>query len=149
MISFSDSRQGTARFAANIETNGERGFVRGFIYHAVQKAAQGSALPDEKRQELIQKREKLASLVEHLIATGILWSDNGLLAFGPEGEAQYGKQNFMELLSVFTSPPLFKVLNGQKELGFVHESTFYNQKDGPAVLVLAGRSWRETCLWCC
>lgn len=86
--------------------------------------------------------EKLASLVEHLIATGILWSDNGLLAFGPEGEAQYGKQNFMELLSVFTSPPLFKVLHGQKELGSVHESTFYNQKDGPAVLVLAGRSWR-------
>jgi DEAD/DEAH box helicase domain-containing protein len=40
LISFSDSRQGTARFAANIETNGERGFVRGFIYHAVQKAAQ-------------------------------------------------------------------------------------------------------------
>src|SRR3546814_8356272 len=39
LISFSDSRQGTARFAANIETNGERGFVRGFIYHAVQKAA--------------------------------------------------------------------------------------------------------------
>src|SRR3546814_1325673 len=42
LISFSDIRQGTARFAANIETNGERGFVRGFIYHAVQKAAQGS-----------------------------------------------------------------------------------------------------------
>lgn len=86
--------------------------------------------------------EKLSSLVEHLIATGILWSDNGLLSFGPDGEAQYGRQNFMELLSVFTSPPLFKVLNGQKELGSVHESTFYNQKEGPAVLVLAGRSWK-------
>lgn len=86
--------------------------------------------------------EKLASLVDHLVARGILFSDNGLLAFGPEGEAQYGRQNFMELLSVFTSPPLFKVLNGQKELGFVDESTFYSRKEGPAVLVLAGRSWR-------
>lgn len=66
LISFSDSRQGTARFAANIETNGERGFVRGFIYHAVQKAAQGSTLPDEKRQELIQKRAMLASLVHEM-----------------------------------------------------------------------------------
>jgi ATP-dependent Lhr-like helicase len=65
-----------------------------------------------------------------------------LLSFGPEGEAQYGRQNFMELLSAFTSPPLFKVLTGQKELGYVHESTFYNQKEGPPVLVLAGRSWR-------
>lgn len=86
--------------------------------------------------------EKLSSLVEHLIATGILWSDNGVLSFGREGETQYGRQNFMDLLSVFTSPPLFKVLTGQKELGYVHESTFYNQKDCPAVLVLAGRSWR-------
>lgn len=86
--------------------------------------------------------DKIASVVEHLISTGILWSDNGLLGFGPEGEAQFGKKNFMEILSVFTSPPLFKVMTGQKELGFVHESTFYNQKEGPAILVLAGRSWR-------
>src|SRR3546814_4821728 len=71
LISFSDSRQGTARFAANIETNGERGFVRGFIYHAVQKAAQGSDLPEEKRQELIQKRAKHASLVEDRKSTSL------------------------------------------------------------------------------
>lgn len=63
LISFSDSRQGTARFAANMETNGERGFVRGFIYHAVQKAAQGTELTPEKREELETKREKLSQLV--------------------------------------------------------------------------------------
>jgi ATP-dependent helicase YprA (DUF1998 family) len=38
LLSFTDSRQGTARFAANIETLGERGYVRGLIYHMVQKA---------------------------------------------------------------------------------------------------------------
>jgi hypothetical protein len=92
LISFSDSRQGSARFAANIETNGERGFVRGFIYHAVQKAAQGSDIPEEKRQELIQKRAKLESLVDEMpsfkddiakidaelnggVAAGIAWKD--------------------------------------------------------------------------
>ena len=63
LISFSDSRQGTARFAANIETNGERGFVRGFLYHAVQKAAQGNDLSEEKRQTLLKKRAALAGLV--------------------------------------------------------------------------------------
>lgn len=42
LLSFTDSRQGTARFAANIETQAERGFVRGFVYHAVQKAASGA-----------------------------------------------------------------------------------------------------------
>lgn len=64
LISFSDSRQGTARFAANIETNGERGFVRGFIYHAVQKVAQGSDLPEEKRQDLLQRRARYAKFVQ-------------------------------------------------------------------------------------
>ncbi len=68
LISFSDSRQGTARFAANIETNGERGFVRGFIYHAVQKAARGTELTPENRQELQTKRDTLARLVEEMPA---------------------------------------------------------------------------------
>nr|WP_197998734.1 DEAD/DEAH box helicase [Gimesia aquarii] len=88
------------------------------------------------------KPEQVAELVEFMIAKGILWSDNGILAFAPEGEATFGRRNFMDILSVFTSPPLFKVISGQKELGNVHESTFYRKEEGPAVLVLAGRSWK-------
>jgi ATP-dependent Lhr-like helicase len=84
------------------------------------------------------------ALVESMIVSQILWSDRGILSFAPEGEAKYGRKNFMELLSVFTSPPLFRVLFGRKELGFVHESTFFNREDGPAVLLLAGRPWRTT-----
>ncbi len=92
LISFSDSRQGTARFAANIETNGERGFVRGFIYHAVQKAAHGNDLTEERREELLKKKSALANLVADMpgfkddiakidaelaggAATGISWKD--------------------------------------------------------------------------
>jgi ATP-dependent helicase Lhr and Lhr-like helicase len=86
--------------------------------------------------------EKVAELVEFMIAKGILWSDNGILAFAPEGEATFGRRNFMDILSVFTSPPLFKVMSGQRELGNVHESTFYRKEEGPAVLALAGRSWK-------
>ena len=81
-------------------------------------------------------------LVEFMVTKGILWSDNGILAFAPEGEATFGRRNFMDILSVFTSPPLFKVMSGQKELGNVHESTFYRKEEGPAILVLAGRSWK-------
>jgi ATP-dependent Lhr-like helicase len=84
------------------------------------------------------------SLVDSMIDSGILWSDGGILSFAPEGEAKYGRKNFMDLLSVFTSPPLFRVLFGRKELGSVHESTFFNREDGPAVLLLAGRAWRTT-----
>ena len=86
--------------------------------------------------------ERIAELVEFMVAKGILWSDDGILAFAPEGEATFGRQNFMDILSVFTSPPLFKVMSGQKELGNVHESTFYRKEEGPAILVLAGRSWK-------
>lgn len=86
--------------------------------------------------------QRVAELVEFMIAKGILWSDNGILAFAPEGENTFGRQNFMDILSVFTSPPLFRVMSGQKELGNVHESTFYKREEGPAILVLAGRSWK-------
>lgn len=85
---------------------------------------------------------RIEEVVQHLLVTRILWSDNGILSFAPEGEAEYGRKNFLELLSVFTSPPLFRVLSGQKELGHVHESTFFKRQDGPVILVLAGRSWK-------
>ena len=58
LISFTDSRQGTARFAANIETLSERSYVRGFIYHATQKAAAPPALSAEQRAALETKRAK-------------------------------------------------------------------------------------------
>jgi ATP-dependent Lhr-like helicase len=87
-------------------------------------------------------RSVLSSLVDSMIARQILWSDGGILSFAPEGEARYGRKNFMELLSVFTSPPLFRVTWGKKELGFVHESTFFNRQNKPSVLLLAGRSWK-------
>ena len=87
-------------------------------------------------------RERVEALVQFMVGQGILWNDEGLLSFAPEGEAIFGKKNFMDLLSVFTSPPLFRVMSGQKELGYVHESTFYKKDEGPAILVLAGRSWK-------
>jgi len=78
--------------------------------------------------------ERVPELIEFMVAKGISWSDDGILAFAPEGEATFGPQNFMDILSVFTSPPLFKVMSGQKELGYVHESTFYRKEEGPAIL---------------
>ena len=59
LLSFTDSRQGTARFAASIETQAERGFVRGFVYHAVQKAAQATGNVDRARLEAQLAKLKL------------------------------------------------------------------------------------------
>ena len=89
-------------------------------------------------------RSVLSYLVDSMITSQILWSDQGILSFAPEGEAKYGRKNFLDLLSVFTSPPLFKVARGRKELGFVHESTFFRRDDNPSILLLAGRCWKTT-----
>lgn len=47
----------------------------------------------------------------------------------------------MELFSVFTSPPLFAVLHGRQELGYVDESSFLGKQEGPRILLLGGRAW--------
>lgn len=58
VLSFTDSRQGTARFAATIQTNSERGFVRGFIYHTVQRSMAPS-LGAADLAELLREAQEL------------------------------------------------------------------------------------------
>jgi ATP-dependent Lhr-like helicase len=80
-------------------------------------------------------------LVDWMLGRQILWDDEGILWLGQQGEETFGRRNFMELFSVFMSPPLFSVLHGRQELGYVDEATFIGKQDGPRVLLLGGRSW--------
>ncbi len=62
LLSFTDSRQGTARLSAKLQVASERNFVRTFIYHAVQDALStggDSAAIAQKAQE-IAELERLA-----------------------------------------------------------------------------------------
>ena len=54
LLSFADSRQGTARLAATLQQSSERQKIRGFIYHAtIQEASAGKALKAaELRKEI-------------------------------------------------------------------------------------------------
>lgn len=79
----------------------------------------------------------LGYMVEH----GLLFEEHGLLSIGDAGAESFGRKNFLELCSIFSSPPLFKVLHGRTELGYVHETTFQVKDGQQAVLLLAGRSW--------
>lgn len=88
-------------------------------------------MPGNERDEI------LAWMLEH----EILFTDGGILSFGPKGEEIFGRRNFLELFSVFLSPPLFTILHGRQELGFVDELTFLGKKEGPRVLLLGGRGW--------
>lgn len=61
LLSFTDSRQGTARFAANLQTAAERAFVRGFLYHSVQ----GSMAPTRAPAAVEPLRQEIA-LIEQV-----------------------------------------------------------------------------------
>jgi DEAD/DEAH box helicase domain-containing protein len=52
LLSFTDSRQGSARFAANLQTTSERAFVRGVIYHAVQGSMVAASDDDPELEAL-------------------------------------------------------------------------------------------------
>lgn len=86
--------------------------------------------------------DRIAQLVTAMLDREILWTDSGILGMGREGEDTYGRKNFMELLSVFTSPPLFSILHGRNELGYVDEMTFLGKQEGPRILLLGGRAWQ-------
>lgn len=86
--------------------------------------------------------ERIEQIVAWMLDREILWEEAGILWLGREGESTYGRRNFLELFSVFTSPPLFSVLHGRQELGYVDELTFLQKQDGPKVLLLGGRAWQ-------
>nr|MDT0250550.1 DEAD/DEAH box helicase [Endozoicomonas sp.] len=88
------------------------------------------------------QEKQLDEAVTYMINNGTLHSDSGLLGIGRAGEKSFGQKNFMELFSVFTSPPMVKVFYGKQELGEVHQITFTIKDEGPAVLTLGGRSWQ-------
>lgn len=60
MISFTDSRQGTARTAVKIQQDSERGKVRSFIYHRLLSTQAGNALSSEDSEFLEYFKQKEA-----------------------------------------------------------------------------------------
>lgn len=83
-------------------------------------------------------------IINYMIETGILSNNEGTLWLGYKGEQTFGWRNFLELFSVFNSPPMFKVRHGQTELGEVHEYTFFIGNQEKIRLLLGGRSWEVT-----
>lgn len=81
-------------------------------------------------------------IVDWMLEKEILWSEEGVLAIDQHGQAAFGRRHFLELLSVFTTPPLFTVIHGRRELGSVDEITFTVKRGSSQVLLLGGRAWR-------
>jgi ATP-dependent Lhr-like helicase len=85
---------------------------------------------------------EVKQLVEHMLQHSYLFDDQGMISIGIAGEKNFGKRNYMQLFSVFDSPPLFTVFYGRAELGAVHQLTFQVKRDESINLSLAGNYWR-------
>jgi ATP-dependent Lhr-like helicase len=86
------------------------------------------------------------SVVEHMLAEGVLVVADGRLALGPRGEQLYGRRHFAELYAVFSVPRAITVCVGEQELGTVDASFLQGAEPGSrnSTFVLGGRGWELT-----
>ena len=82
-----------------------------------------------------------AQTLSFMLQRELMWDDNGILSMARQGEEQYGRRYFMDLMSAFISEPLFTVLHGREPIGRVHQASFLMRDDRAPVLLLAGRAW--------
>lgn len=93
------------------------------------------------RRALGQPKQVTELVLAYMLEQEILFEDSGVLGIGAVGEKLYGAKNFMALMSVFDTPPLFQVLCGMEELGWVHPLSFAGFGQRPVVVSLGGRAW--------
>jgi ATP-dependent Lhr-like helicase len=96
---------------------------------------------DSIRRAIGQDRAITEHLLVHMLGTGILFEDSGIVGLGPAAERWFGAKNFMALMSVFDTPSLFQVICGQEELGWVHPLSFLGFGQRPVLISLGGRAW--------
>lgn len=80
-------------------------------------------------------------ITDWMVETQHLDMDTAMLFIGPEAERRYGRRHFMDILSIFSAPPQFLVLNGRREIGTIDPYVLMQKVPGPKVITLAGRGW--------
>ena len=81
-------------------------------------------------------------VIAHMLATGILVEDGGVLGIGVAGEEEFGRRYFQELVAAFTTPFLLAVRHGDYDLGSIDPLSLRARNDEPPLVLLGGRSWR-------
>lgn len=81
-------------------------------------------------------------VLEHLVQQEFLASDGPWLFIGPRAEKEFGRRNFLELLSTFIADLEMKVVEGRREIGSIVPLSLTTQViEGKKPLLLAGRAW--------
>ncbi|MGW0486436.1 DEAD/DEAH box helicase [Nonomuraea sp. NPDC003214] len=111
---------------------------------ALQQHRIGDRLWEEEWNGLAPFDRSAAPILRHMVNTGFLDQDGGMLFVGPEAERRFGRRHFIELTASFTASPQFTVLAGRREIGQVDVSVLTEERQGPRLLLLGGQSWRVT-----
>jgi ATP-dependent Lhr-like helicase len=83
------------------------------------------------------------AVVRHMLQTGVLAEDGGVLGLGERGEREFGRRHFGDLVAAFSSPLMLTVHHRAAELGTVHPASLArSREDAAPVLLLGGRSWQ-------
>ncbi|MEO3875904.1 DEAD/DEAH box helicase [Nonomuraea sp. B12E4] len=104
----------------------------------------GNRVWEREWNGLVPFDRSAAPIVRYMVEKGFLDEDDGMLFVGPEAEKRFGRRNFIELTASFTAPPQFTVLAGRQEIGQTDPSVLTEERTGPRLLLLGGRSWRVT-----
>ncbi|MBT2234458.1 DEAD/DEAH box helicase [Nonomuraea sp. NEAU-A123] len=104
----------------------------------------GDQLWPEEWNGLAPFDRSAAPILRHMLDKGFLNEEGGLLFIGPEADERFGRRHFIELTASFTAPPQFTVLAGRQEIGQTDPSVLTEERAGPRLLLLGGRSWRVT-----
>lgn len=82
-------------------------------------------------------------VLAYLIEREFLIQDFGMLTLGPTAEREYGRRNFMDLLSTFVADLELRVLEGRKEIGAVSPISLTQPVlQGARPLLLNGHPWK-------
>lgn len=84
----------------------------------------------------------VTELTESLLRNRFLFEDQGILGMGEEGQRVFGGRNFLDLMAVFTEPPVMKVVAGRTEVGQVPLRLLTFEAPDQRILLLGGRNWR-------
>ncbi|MDA7918232.1 DEAD/DEAH box helicase [Mariniblastus sp.] len=85
--------------------------------------------------------QQVNEIVDWMLEEEMLFEDTGIVSLGRSGEEEFGRRHFLDLVSVFSTPPMFKVFHGRQEVGEVDPLTFIQMTEEPGFILLAGRSW--------
>jgi len=109
----------------------------------------GAVTPDMLWEQLHQaycfsaiSRQKFDQFIAFLLSKDFLHNDGGMYSMGLEAEKAFGRKNFMEIYSVFSTPLEFEVIGLSGDvIGTVQWDFLEKLLEESSAFYLAGRSW--------